>query len=93
MIHLDKNHLGHNFEIDNDNYNYHYLCKICGTKIKYILANDESDYIVRTIIETDFPLTGKAIDQIGEYYFNNLIFIGDILTLTCEEVIIKRIIE
>lgn len=87
MIDLDRNYLDHNFIFDE---NFIYTCSICKVKVKYILPPDESDYIVRII--TTSIINGKSFSVVMDS-FNNLTMLGDILTLTCDEMVIKNIIE
>lgn len=85
MFNIYKDYKGHDFErvaLNQD----HYICKKCKIKVRYVLNEDDSDYSIR-IIEDMY------VESLTSLKFNNLSFIGDILTLTCDEIIIKGIIE
>ena len=81
MINLDKDYLGHSFHNggkDVADFNDIFTCSRCNIQIKMFLAEDMSDYNPRVIVEMQVKY---------------LKLIGDILTQTCDETIIKGIIE
>ncbi len=77
-VYKNRNYLGHNF-IQFSSNNSILKCNSCGVVIVYILDEDLSEYNLRVL---DF-----------KYQKTYSKFIGDILTLTCNEIIIKQIIE
>jgi hypothetical protein len=85
MINLDKNYLNHNFEFVLDfsgTFSDIYICNKCNTKVKMRLADDLSDYNPTVILPNNL---GGSL--------NKIILLGDILTQTCDEMIIKGVIE